>query len=70
MDLNNVQVIGRLASDPEGGVSQSGTPWSRFDIATHGIGADRKEVAHFIPVVVWGKQASAVNEHKRQGDQV
>lgn len=64
--MNNVNLIGRLTRDPELKYLQTGTPNCTFTIAIdRGMNKDKKEevkskggqVADFIRIVVWNKQA-------------
>ncbi|UYZ39002.1 single-stranded DNA-binding protein (plasmid) [Clostridium beijerinckii] len=67
MDLNSVDLIGRLTKDP---VLQK-TPTNQKSVVRFKIAVNNgKEQADFIPIVAWGKQAEYVANHIKQGDQI
>ncbi len=65
--MNNVSLIGRLTRDPELVTTQGGTEICNVRIAVDRRGQDG---AVYTDVKCFGKQALAVAEHKRKGDQV
>lgn len=65
--MNNVSLIGRLTRDPELVTTQGGTEICNARIAVDRRGQDG---AVYVDVKCFGKQALAVAEHKRKGDQV
>ena len=67
--LNHVILIGRLTKDPELRFTQSGTAVASMTLAVDRFrkGADGKNEADFIPVVVWQKQAEACANYLSKG---
>ena len=64
--MNTVCLVGRLTSDPELKYTQNGKAVAKFTIAI-----DRyKSEADFIRVVAWEKQAEAVANYIRKGQQL
>lgn len=69
MDLNNVNIIGRLVRDPEIRYTQNGTAMARISIANNSI-ENKKEYVNYFDVNVWGKQAENCNQYLKKGSQV
>ena len=66
--MNQVQLIGRMAREPELRRTEKGTPVVSFALAV-----DRKfnrEEADFIPVTTWRKTAEFVAKYFRKGQRV
>lgn len=64
--MNTVNLVGRLTSDPELKYTQNGKAVAKFTLAV-----DRhKSEADFIRVVAWEKQAEAVANYIRKGQQI
>ncbi len=72
--LNNVFLIGNLTRDPELKYIPGGTAVSNLRLAVNNRYKDRageyKDVACFITVVVWGKQAENCNQYLSKGSPV
>lgn len=66
MDMNSVNVIGRLTADPELRFTENSIPVANLRIAING----RNDHVDFIDVIVWGALAETVVEHKSRGDQL
>ena len=66
MDMNSVNLTGRLTADPELRYTADGKSVVNMRIAVNG----RNERVDFIDITVWGKPAESVAEHKTKGDQV
>jgi len=74
MNLNKVFIIGRLTADPQLRTTPSGTEVATFGVATNRNWTDKngekKESAEFHNIVVWGKQASIVNQFLNKGSMI
>ena len=66
MDMNSVNLTGRLTDDPTLRYTADGKAVANLRVAVNG----RNDRVDFIDVTVWGKPAEAVAEHKGKGDQV
>lgn len=68
-DLNNVTVVGRLVRNPELKLTPSGIAVAQITIACNRVWKDSKgeakEETAFIPVVVFGRPAEWLRDHKR-----
>jgi len=68
-DLNNVTVVGRLVRDPELKVTPSGLTVGAITVACNRVWKDAngqaREESAFIPVVVFGRPAEWLRDHKR-----
>ena len=71
MDLNKVQLIGRLTQDPELRVTPSGQNVATFSMATNRSWKDAsgsaQEQAEFHNIVAWGKLAEIVGQMLKKG---
>ncbi len=67
MDLNSVQIVGRLVREPEMRYTTGGTAVCDVDVAVNGYKDD--EVS-FLNVVCWGNTAEAVANNLDKGSQV
>lgn len=72
MSNNRVELIGRLASDPEVRYTQNGTAVASFRLA---VGRpkhqpDAPDLADFISIVAWGSTGEACGNNLAKGDQV
>lgn len=67
--MNNVQIIGRLARDPDMRKGSSGTTVCKMTVAVDSGYGDKKETS-FIPVVVFGKIAENCEKYLSKGSQV
>lgn len=74
MDLNKVQLIGRLTKDPEVKQTQGGKTMAMFSVATSkswkNEAGEKQEKTEFHNVVVFGKVADVVNMYCKKGKQV
>ena len=66
MDMNSVNLTGRLTADPELRYTNDAKAVLNMRVAING----RNDRVDYIDVTVWGKGAEAVGEHKSKGDQV
>ena len=66
MDMNSVNLTGRLTDDPVLRYTTDGKAVTNFRVAING----RNDRVDFVDVTVWGKTAEAVAEHKGKGDQI
>lgn len=72
MNLNKVQLIGRLGRDPEVKYMQSGDAVTNFSLATSESWKDknsgeRKEATEWHTVVAYGRLAEIAGEYQRKG---
>ncbi len=73
--LNKVVLLGNLTKDPELKVSPSGTQVAKLRIAVNEQFRDRttgqlKEVACYVDVTVWARQAEACGQYLQKGSQI
>ena len=70
--MNKVIEIGRIATDIESKVTQSGISWATFKIAVNRRfkNAEGKRDADFLPVVAWRQTADYVKQYGHKGDRV
>ena len=72
-DINKVVLVGRLTRDAELRYTNSGVAMSKFSLAINRrrkVGDQWEEEANFFDVVLWGKQAEALNQYMVKGKQV
>ncbi len=74
MDLNKVQIIGRLTRDPEVRTTPGGANVVSFSVATSFNWTDqqgqKKEQTEFHNVVAWRKLAEIIGQYLKKGSQV
>lgn len=72
MDLNSVNLIGRLGGTPELRYTASGKAVSSFDLAVSGLKNKDNKMAdtYWIPCVAWGRTAEILNEYCGKGKQL
>lgn len=74
MDLNKVQIIGRLTRDPEIRTTPTGQNVASFSVATSFSWTDqagaKKEQTEFHNVVAWRKLADIIGQYLKKGSQV
>lgn len=75
MDLNKVQIIGRLTRDPETRNTPSGQMVANFSVATGRQWKDKntgqkQEQTEFHNVVAWSRLAEICQQYLRKGSQV
>ena len=61
-DVNNIQLTGRLARDPEPGQLPDGTPITTLRIVVHGMGRGDRDQPGYIEVVSFGPGAAAADK--------
>ncbi|MFA5571277.1 MAG: single-stranded DNA-binding protein [Sphaerochaetaceae bacterium] len=72
-DTNIVVLVGRLTRDCELKFTSGGTAIGRFSLAVNRLkrsGDQREEEVSFFDIIVWGKQAEALNPYLTKGKQV
>lgn len=74
MDLNKVQIIGRLTRDPEVRTTPGGKSVCSFSVATGFSWTDqsgqKKEQTEFHNVVAWGKLGDIIGQYMKKGRQI
>lgn len=70
MSLNSVNLLGRLAQDPELRHTGNGTPVTSFDLAVNVPSADQNTAADFIPIVCWKNTAEFAERYLSKGRQI
>lgn len=55
--LNHVELLGRLAQEPEIRYTQSGTPVASFDLAVQVPSKNKDATPDYIPIVCWRERA-------------
>jgi len=74
MDLNKVQIIGRLTRDPEARTTPQGTAVTNFSVATSRVWkskeGEQKEATEFHDVVAWRRLAEICAQYLGKGRQV
>lgn len=68
--MNVVNLIGRLARDPELRFTPSGTAVANFTLAVRNPFKEEGEGADFINCVAWQKGAELVAEHHEKGNMI
>lgn len=68
--LNHVELMGRLAQDPEIRYTPSGTPVASFDLAVQVPSKDRNTPPDYIPIVCWNDKAEFCGKFLTQGRQI
>lgn len=68
--LNHVELLGRLAQEPETRYTQTGTLVASFDLAVQVPSRDKNTPPDYIPIVCWDKQAEFVNQYLTKGRQI
>jgi single-strand DNA-binding protein len=72
-DLNSVFLIGRLTRDPEIKYTNSGTPVTKFSIASgesYTKDGQKVENTNYFDITVWGNQAGSCEKYLKKGSQV
>lgn len=74
MNLNQVELIGRVTKDPELKSTSGGTPVVKFTLATNHKYTDKQgnkqESAQFHNIVAWGKSAEIINQYIVKGQEI
>ena len=68
--LNNVNLLGRLAQDPELRSTATGTSVTSFDLAVSVPSKDRETPPDYIPIVCWGQTAEFACRYLAKGRQI
>lgn len=68
--LNHVELLGRLAEDPELKTTNSNISVVSFDFAVPVYGKDEETPPDFIPVVMWRSLADRASKYLHKGKQV
>lgn len=68
--LNHVELLGRLAEDPELKTTNSNISVVSFDFAVPVYGKDKETPPDFIPVVMWRSLADRASKYLHKGKQV
>lgn len=68
--LNHVELLGRLAQDPEIRYTQNGTAVASFDLAVSVYSKEQNVPPDYIPIVCWGKKAEFVDQYLEKGRQI
>ncbi|MDD4804453.1 MAG: single-stranded DNA-binding protein [Candidatus Pacebacteria bacterium] len=68
MQMNTVNLIGRITKDPELKYSTSGTAYCQFTLAINRrVAKDAEKVADFIPVTAWKGTAEYIANYGSKG---
>jgi single-strand DNA-binding protein len=71
MNVNQVNVCGRITRDPDSRLMPSGKPKCAFTIATNrrytDSEGDRQEQTEFHSAIAWGKQAEIISQYAKKG---
>ena len=75
MNLNLVQVCGRITRDPELVTTQNGTTITKFSVASNRVWKDKNsgnkhEEVEFHNVISFGKQAETIAQYFNKGDEI
>lgn len=68
--LNSVNLLGRLAQDPELRSTTGGTSVTSFDLAVPTLSKDREAPPDYIPIVCWGQTAEFACRYLGKGRQI
>lgn len=68
--LNTVNLLGRLAQDPELRSTATGTSVTSFDLAVNVPSKDRETPPDYIPIVCWGQTAEFACRYLTKGRQI
>ena len=71
MTLNRISLIGRLGQDPTFNFTRTGTPVSKFSIATDhqfsNSDNESRRITTWFQIVAWAKTAENVSKHLTKG---
>lgn len=74
MNLNLVQICGRITRDPEVRTTPGGTQVANFSVASNrtwkGNDGQKKEEVEFHNVVAFGRQAEIISQYFHKGDEI
>lgn len=68
--LNHVELLGRLAQEPEIRYTQSGTPVASFDLAVQVPSKNKDAALDYIPIVCWRERAEFCGRYLSKGRQI
>ena len=68
--INRVELLGRVGNDPEMTYTRGGTAVTRLRLATDRYRRNAEDATDWHTLVVWGKQAEAVNRYVNTGQRV
>lgn len=68
--LNHVELLGRLAQEPEIRLTANGTPVASFDLAVPVYSRDGNTPPDYIPIVCWDQKADFVERYLSKGRQI
>ena len=68
--LNHVELLGRLAQEPEIRYTQSGTPVASFDLAVQVPSKNKDAAPDYIPIVCWRERAEFCVRYLSKGRQI
>lgn len=68
--LNSVNLLGRLAQNPELRSTATGTSVTSFDLAVNVPSKDRDTPPDYIPIVCWGQTAEFACRYLAKGRQI
>jgi single-strand DNA-binding protein len=68
--LNHVELLGRLAQEPEIRYTQGGTPVASFDLAVQVPSKSKDAAPDYIPIVCWRERAEFCGRYLSKGRQI
>lgn len=68
--LNHVELLGRLAQEPEIRYTQNGTPVASFDLAVQVPSKNKDAAPDYIPIVCWRERAEFCGRYLSKGRQI
>ncbi len=68
--INSVQLLGRVGTDPQMQYTPNGTAVAKLRLATDRYRKEGENETDWHDIVVWSKQAEAVNQYVGKGDRV
>ena len=68
--LNHVELLGRLAQEPEIRYTQSGTAVASFDLAVQVPSKNKDAAPDYIPIVCWRERAEFCGRYLSKGRQI
>ena len=71
--MNNIQVLGRIATEVKLEVSQNGVKYMRLNIVYNKnikVGDEWKQKSHFFPCSAFGYVAEKIANHFKKGDRI
>lgn len=68
--LNHVELLGRLAQEPEIRYTQGGTPVASFDLAVQVPSKNKDAAPDYIPIVCWRERAEFCGRYLSKGRQI